>query len=122
MQVFADSDGIQPHAKHLGVFGFLERELRQIHLVGQPSLGPHRGHERLDVLGHRLLAGNELGAQSGGVVTFVVRQLLPVRPVAREVDVGRIPELCVAPANSFSGRLAQLSPPAASEPERVRVM
>ncbi|CKO35199.1 Uncharacterised protein [Mycobacterium tuberculosis] len=26
------------------------------------------------------------------------------------------------PANSFSGRLAQLSPPAASEPERVRVM
>lgn len=122
MQVFADSDGIQPHAKHLGVFGFLERELRQIHLVGQPSLGPHRGHERLDVLGHRLLAGNELGAQSGGVVTFVVRQLLPVRPVAREVDVGRIPELCVAPGEQLQWQARPVESARGEQPERVRVM
>ena len=96
MQVVGDADGVEPHAEHLRVLGFLERELRQIHLVAQPTLGPHCGHERLNVLGHRFLAGNELGAQPGGVVAFVVRQPLPVRAVAGEVDVGRIPELRVA--------------------------
>jgi hypothetical protein len=30
--------------------------------------------------------------------------------------------LALPPANSFSGRLSQLSPPAASEPSRVRVI
>lgn len=122
VQVVGHPDGVEPHAEHLGVFGLLERELREIHLVAQSSLGPHRGHERLDVLGDRLLAGDELRAQPGGIVAFDIRQLLPVRPVAGEVNIGGIPELCVSPANSFNGRLSQLRPPRASEPERVRVM
>ena len=96
MQVVGDPDGVEPQAEHLGVFGLLEGELRQVHLVAQPSLGPHRAHERLDVLGDRFLAGDELGAQPGGVVAFAVGERLPVGPVAGEVDVGGIPELGVA--------------------------
>ena len=96
MQVVGHPDGVEPHAEHLRVLGFLERELRQVHLVAEPALGPHRRHERLDVLGDRFLACDELGAQSGGPVAFEVGQRLPVGPVAREVDVGGIPELRVA--------------------------
>src|ERR1700757_1210896 len=78
------------------MFGFLERELRQIHLIAEAPLGPHRASEGLDVLRYRFLARNELRAQPEGEVTFDIRQLLPVRAVAGEVDVGRIPELGVA--------------------------
>jgi hypothetical protein len=96
VQVVGDADGVEPHAKHLDVLGFLERELGQVHLVAQPAFGPHRVHERLNVLGHGFLAGDELGAESGGVVAFVVRKPLPVGAVAGEVDVGRVPELRIA--------------------------
>ena len=83
------------------MFGLLERELRQVHLVAEATLGPHGRQERLDVLGHRLLAGDELSAESGGPLAFEVRQCLPVGPVAGEVDVGRIPELGVAPGEQL---------------------
>ena len=96
MQVVGDADGVEPHAEHLDVLGFLERELRQIHLVAQPAFDPHRGHERLNVLRHGFFAGDELGAQPGGVVAFVVRKPVPVGAVAGEVDVGRVPELGIA--------------------------
>ena len=96
MQVIGDPDGVEPQTEHLRVFGFLERELRQIHLVAQASLGPHRGHEGLDVLSHPFLAGNEYGAEAGSDVAFAIRERLPVRAVAGEVDVGGIPEFRVA--------------------------
>ena len=73
MQILGDADGVEPHPEHLHVLGFLERELRQIHLVAQPTFGAHRGHERLNVLGHRFLPGDELGAQPGRIVALVVR-------------------------------------------------
>ena len=79
------------------MLGFLECELGQIHFVSEAPFSPHRGHERLDVLGHRFLAGNELRAQLGGTVAFRLGQRFPVRPVVGEVDIGRIPELRVAP-------------------------
>ena len=110
MQVVGDADGVEPHAEHLGVLGLLEGELRQVHLVAQPSFGPHRGHERLDVLGHRFLAGDELRAQSGGVVAFVVGQPLPVGAVAGEVDVGRIPELRVAAGEQLERQAVPVEP------------
>ena len=96
MQVTGHADRVEPQPEHLDVLGFLERELRQVHLVAQPSLGAHCGHERLDVFGHRFLTGDELRAQPDGVIALGIRQLLPVLPVLREVDIGRIPELGVA--------------------------
>ncbi len=101
LQVVGHSDRIEPHAEHLRVFGLLERELRQIHLVAEATFGPHRRHEGLDVLSDRLLAGDELSAQSGGPVPFEFRQPLPVGAVAREVDIGRIPEFGVAPGEQL---------------------
>ena len=101
LQVVGHPDRVEPHAEHLGVFGLLERELRQVHLVAEATFGPHGRHERLDVLGDRFLAGDELSAQSGGPVPFEVRHGLPVGPVAGEVDVGGIPELGVAPGEQL---------------------
>ena len=40
-------------------------------------------------------------AQPGGPVAFQVGQRFPVLPVAGEVDVGRIPELGVAPGEQL---------------------
>ncbi len=96
MQVVLDPDRVEPHAEHLNVFGFLEGELGQIHFVAQAPLGPHRAYERLDVLGHRFLAGDKFGAQPGGIVAFVASQPLPILAVAGKIDVGRIPEFRIA--------------------------
>ena len=78
------------------MFGLFERELRQVHLIAEATFGAHGRHEGLDVLGHRFLAGDELRAQPGGPVPFELRQGLPVGSVAREIDIGRIPEFGVA--------------------------
>jgi hypothetical protein len=78
------------------VLGFLERELHQVHLVGEAALVAHRRHERLNILGDRFLTGDELRAQPPGKVALEVRQGLPVGAVAREVDIGGILELRVA--------------------------
>ena len=110
MQVLGDADGVEPHPEHLGVLGLFEGELRQVHLVAEPSFCPHRGHERLDVLGHRFLAGDELGAQPGGVVAFVVGQPLPVGAVAGEVDVGGIPEFRVAAGEQLQRQAVPVEP------------
>jgi hypothetical protein len=94
----------------LGVLGFLERELRQIHLVAESAFGAHRRHEGLDVLRDRFLAGDELCAQPGGPVALEVGQRLPVGPIAREVDVGRIPELGVAPGEQLERQAIPVEP------------
>ena len=104
------------------MFGLLEGELRQVHLVAQPPLGPHRRHERLDVLGDRFLAGNELGAQPGGVVAFTVGERLPVRAVAGKVDIGGIPELCVAAREQPQRHAVPVEAACSDRAERVRVM
>jgi len=78
----------------------LRGELSQVHLVAEASFFAHRGHERLDVLGHRFLAGDELRAQPGGEIAFIIVQPLPSGAVAREIDVGGIPNLALPPANS----------------------
>ena len=96
LQVVGHPDRVEPHAEHLRVFGLFERELRQIHLIAEATLGAHGRHEGLDVLGDRLLAGDELSAQPGGPVPFELRHRLPVGPVAREIDFGGIPEFGVA--------------------------
>lgn len=96
MEIIGEADGVHPAAEHLGVFGLLEAELRQIHLVAEASLGGHRGHERLDVGGDGFLAGGELRAQEGRTAPFVVRQPGPIRRVRGEVDVGGVPEFLVA--------------------------
>jgi hypothetical protein len=63
VEVLRDPDRVEPPAEDLDVLGLLEGELREVHLVLEPALGGHRPHERLDVLGHRLLAGDEGGQQ-----------------------------------------------------------
>ena len=119
VQVVGHPDRVEPHAEHLRVFGLLERELRQIHLVAEATFGAHGRHERLDVLGDRFLAGDELSAQSGGPVPFEFRHRLPVGPVAGEVDVGRIPEFGVAPGEQLQ---RQAVPVEAAGGERIRVV
>lgn len=96
MQVVADADCIKPEPEDLCVLCLFKGELRQVHLVTESPLGAHGRHERLDVLGHRLLAGDELRAEPGRIVTFPIGERVPVRPVAREVDIGRIPKFRIA--------------------------
>ena len=96
LHVVGDADGVEPQPEHLRVFGLLERELRQVHLVAEAPLSPHRRHERLDVLGDGLLARDELRAQPGGPFAFQIGERFPVLSVLREVDVGGVPELGVA--------------------------
>ncbi|MTV26729.1 hypothetical protein FTX61_15090 [Nitriliruptoraceae bacterium ZYF776] len=74
----------------------LEGELGEVHLVLEPTLRGHRLHERLDVLGDRLLAGDERGTQVQGCLALVVAELLPVLGVLREVDVAAAPEPVLA--------------------------
>ena len=92
------------------MLGLFEGELGQVHLVAQPSLFPHRGHERLDVLGDRFLAGDELRTQAGGEIAFVLVQSLPVGTVPREVDVGRIPEFRVATGEQLERQAVPVEP------------
>jgi hypothetical protein len=72
VQVLGHLDGVEPQPERQRVLGFLVDELGQVHLVGEAALGGHRGDEWLQILGHRLLTGEELCRQTGGVTAFVV--------------------------------------------------
>ncbi|EUA43074.1 hypothetical protein I552_7815 [Mycobacterium xenopi 3993] len=122
MEIVGHTHGVQPQPEHLGVLGLLERELRQVHFVAEPPFRAHRGHERLDVLGDRLFARDELRAQPGGVVALALSKRLPIVAVTGEVDISGSQNFALPPTNSLSGKLSQFSPPAASEPYRVRVI
>jgi hypothetical protein len=96
VQVLVEADGVHPAPEHLGVLGLFETELGQVHLVAEPAGGGHGLHERLDVLRHRFLTGDELRAEVGRGTLLVGVEGLPVRGVAAEVDVGGVPELGVS--------------------------
>ncbi len=95
LQVAAETDRVHPHPEDLGVFGLFETELRQVHLVAEASLGRHRPHEGLDVLGHRLFTRDELTDEIGCATALLVVQFDPVLGVPGEVDRHRVPEPCV---------------------------
>ena len=75
------------------MLGLLVDELGQVHLVGEAPFGGHRGDERLQVLGHRLLSGEELGGQPGGVSPLDVGHRREVEGVLGEIDVRGVPVL-----------------------------
>ena len=96
VQIGRHAHRVEPQPKREGVFGLFIDELGQIHLIGESTLGGHRGHERLQVLGHRLLTGQELGSQHGGVLALLVSHRREVPGVLAQIDIGRVPVLGVA--------------------------
>ena len=88
--------------------------VRYISSPSRPSAA-HRAHERLDVLRHRFLAGDELGAQLGGVCRVRRPSADSQSARSREKSTSsRAPELGIAAAaNSLSGgAVPQFRPPA----------
>ncbi|VBA46586.1 hypothetical protein [Mycobacterium attenuatum] len=78
------------------MLGPFERELGQIDLAGKLPFSPRGGHERLNVLDHGFLTGDELGAQPDGKVALAIGQPIAILALAGKVDVGRILEFRVA--------------------------
>ena len=96
MQVTGQTHFVHPQPKDLGVLGFLETELRQVHLVAESSLGRHCFHERLNVFGDGFFTGDELRTQEGGAALLFAGQLLPVTGILRKIEVGWVPEFGVS--------------------------
>jgi hypothetical protein len=78
------------------VLGLLESELSEIHLVFEPALGGHCLHERLNLVGDRLLARLEESGKPHRTVTLHFAEGSPVLGILREIELGRIPEQPVA--------------------------
>src|SRR5699024_8020899 len=73
-------------------------------LVGEAPLGGHHRDERQQVLGDRLLAGDELRTQVGGAAPLLIAQSPPVLGIGGEVDGRRIPGQRVAAGEQLQGQ------------------